>query len=85
MERCLCLFFLHAGQSAALAYARKHFPAFQAAHMCDIQRLMGAMLFHARPAGKNPYAAMLASSGLSWERVAQEFARQACSVLGQVR
>lgn len=75
----------YAGQAAALAYARKHFASFQAAHMADIQRLMGAMLFHARPAQHNPYAPLLASSGLSWEGVAQEFARQACSVLGQVR
>lgn len=54
----------------------------QARHMCEIQRLMGCLLFVDRAAHDTPYADLL--SPLRWEEVAHEFARQACSLMGQV-
>jgi len=57
--------------------------ALQAHHMREIQRLMGCLLFADRPAADTPYADLL--SPTHWEEVAQEFPRQACSVMGQVR
>jgi hypothetical protein len=50
--------------------------------MCEIQRLMGCLLFVDRAADDTPYADLL--SPLRWEEVAHEFARQACSLMGQV-
>lgn len=51
--------------------------------MRDIQRLMGCLLFADRDPGDTPYADLL--SPTRWDEVAQEFARQACSLMGQVR
>jgi hypothetical protein len=51
--------------------------------MRDIQRLMGCLLFSDRDPGDTPYADLL--SPTRWEEVAQEFVRQACSLMGQVR
>jgi hypothetical protein len=51
--------------------------------MRDIQRLMGCLLFSERDPGDTPYADLL--SPTRWDEVAQEFARQACSLMGQVR
>lgn len=70
-----------AGRARALAYAKQHFPAHQHSHIKEIQRLMGCMLFVDRPAAANPYAELLSANG--WEDAAQEFAKQACSLLGQ--
>jgi hypothetical protein len=50
--------------------------------MRDIQRLMGCLLFSDRDPGDTPYADLL--SPTRWDEVAQEFARQACSLMGQV-
>jgi hypothetical protein len=50
--------------------------------MRDVQRLMGCLLFSDRDPGDTPYADLL--SPTRWEEVAQEFARQACSLMGQV-
>ena len=50
--------------------------------MADIQRVMGALCF-ARRAGTTPYADL--SSPTQWDDVAQEFARQCCGLLGQVK
>jgi hypothetical protein len=54
----------------------------QARHMCEIQRLMGCLLFVDRAPEDTPYADLL--SPTRWEEVAHEFARQACSLMGQV-
>jgi hypothetical protein len=54
----------------------------QARHMCEIQRLMGCLLFVDRAPDDTPYADLLAPT--RWEEVAHEFARQACSLMGQV-
>lgn len=70
-----------AGQGAALAYARQHFGAFKGRHLQDIQRLMGCLLFADRPAEETPYADLL--SPARWAELAQEFARQACSLMGR--
>lgn len=51
--------------------------------MRDIQRLMGCLLFSDREPEDTPYADLL--SPTRWDEVAQEFARQACSLMGQVR
>eukprot|EP00877_Chromochloris_zofingiensis_P001811 jgi/Chrzof1/11630/Cz06g02260.t1 len=69
------------GQSTALAYAKAQFPAFQAKHMKGIQRLMGCMVFAGRPPAQTPYADLL--SPCQWDDVAQEFTKQACSLMGQ--
>jgi hypothetical protein len=50
--------------------------------MRDIQRLMGCLLFSDRDPCDTPYADLL--SPTRWDEVAQEFARQACSLMGQV-
>jgi len=55
----------------------------QTHHMKEIQRLMGCLLFADRPPADTPYADLLTPT--HWDEVAQEFARQACSVMGQVR
>eukprot|EP00882_Tetradesmus_deserticola_P013141 GHRQ01013934.1.p1 GENE.GHRQ01013934.1~~GHRQ01013934.1.p1 ORF type:complete len:322 (+),score=158.98 GHRQ01013934.1:2-967(+) len=67
--------------AAALSYAQQHFGPFKARHMRDIQRLMGCLLFCDRQPADTPYADLL--SPTRWEEVAQEFARQACSLMGQ--
>lgn len=69
------------GTAAALGYAQQHFGPFKARHMRDIQRLMGCLLFADRDPGDTPYADLL--SPTRWDEVAQEFARQACSLMGQ--
>jgi hypothetical protein len=58
-------------------------PSLQAGHMCEIQRLMGCLLFVDRAPDDTPYADLLCGS--RWDEVAHEFARQACSLMGQVR
>lgn len=50
--------------------------------MAEIQRLMGCLLFVDRSPDDTPYADLLAPT--RWEEVAHEFARQACSLMGQV-
>jgi hypothetical protein len=94
----LCLPLAAAGQFAALAYARAHFPPFQHTHMQQIQRLMGALCFARRGAGAGgaPSAkpALLPTSGPyadlfqledQWAALARDFVRQSCALLGQVR
>lgn len=54
----------------------------QTRHMREVQRLMGCLLFADRDPLDTPYADLL--SPTRWEEVAQEFARQACSLMGQV-
>jgi hypothetical protein len=88
-----------AGRAAALAYAKRHFAPHAARHMQDIQRLMGCLLFSDRerkqqqqtsdcgagsaPApAPNPYADLMSPS--CWDAAAREFAKQACSLMGQV-
>mmetsp|Transcript_2254 Transcript_2254/g.5059 ORF Transcript_2254/g.5059 Transcript_2254/m.5059 type:complete len:392 (+) Transcript_2254:89-1264(+) len=71
----------HQGQQSALMYSKKHFQRFQKRHMRHIQRLMGCMLYYGKPLGECMYGDLLRPS--AWEEVAQEFAKQACSLLGQ--
>jgi hypothetical protein len=52
--------------------------------MGDIQRLMGCLLFADRPPQDTPYGDLL-DSPTRWGEVAQEFMRQACSLMGRVR
>eukprot|EP00878_Enallax_costatus_P021541 GHUV01022808.1.p1 GENE.GHUV01022808.1~~GHUV01022808.1.p1 ORF type:complete len:169 (+),score=23.35 GHUV01022808.1:640-1146(+) len=49
--------------------------------MREIQRLMGCLLFMDRCPSDTPYADLL--SPTRWDEVAREFARQACSLMGQ--
>lgn len=58
-------------------------PSLQARHMSEIQRLMGCLLFVDRAPDDTPYADLLCGS--RWDEGAHEFARQACSLMGQVR
>lgn len=55
----------------------------QGRHLQDIQRLMGCLLFADRPPEETPYADLLCPA--RWGELAQEFARQACSLMGRVR
>lgn len=72
-----------AGVSAALAYARTHFGQFQHGHMKEIQQLMCCLVFSQKPLHESPYHHLLSTSAL--QDVIQDFVREACGMLGQVR
>ncbi|KAK0657692.1 CTLH/CRA C-terminal to lish motif domain-containing protein [Cercophora newfieldiana] len=68
------------GRAGALAYARRHFGRFQGRHLCEIDRLAGAMAFASNiPA--SPYRDDFAIDG-AFSDVASSFTREFCSLLG---
>lgn len=76
--------FLHVlrtkGRIEALEYAKLNFTPFAAEHMSDIQRLMACLLW-ANRLECSPYKDLLSPS--QWDKVALEFTRESCSLLGQ--
>ncbi|EFJ41873.1 hypothetical protein VOLCADRAFT_67775 [Volvox carteri f. nagariensis] len=68
------------GRTAALAYAKRHFGPHASRHLQDIQRLMAAA-GPAAAAASHPYADLMSPS--CWDAAAREFAKQACSLMGQ--
>ena len=66
---------------AAVAYARIHFNRFKDTQMPGIQRLMGCLCYTKRPLPPT-YLQLMAPD--QWDCAAREFARQCCSLLGQV-
>lgn len=64
----------------ALHYARTHLSPFGTSHMTDIQKLMGCLLWTGK-LDRCPYHALLSSS--NWDKLAEEFKRQYCNLLGQ--
>lgn len=74
------------GETAALEYGRKNFPVFMKSHMAQVQRLMGAICFARRAAtggGPGPYADLFNEE--SWGKLARDFVRQSCGLLGQAQ
>lgn len=76
--------FLHVlrtkGRIEALEYAKLNFTPFAAEHMSDIQRLMACLLW-ANRLECSPYKDLLSPS--QWDKVALEFTRESCNLLGQ--
>ena len=74
------------GQAAALRYGRQHFPRFQASHMPQIQRLLGALCYSRRAAAgrQTPYADLFSLEEL-WLGLQTNFVRQCCALLGQAQ
>ncbi|KAL9224046.1 hypothetical protein vseg_000120 [Gypsophila vaccaria] len=64
----------------ALTYARTHLSPFHLSHMAEIQKLMICLLWAGR-LDSSPYADLL--SPVNWEKLAEEFTRQFCNLLGQ--
>lgn len=77
--------FLHVltqrGRSAALSYAKQHFPPFQQSHMREIQRLMGCLVYSKRSLHSSPYCDLVSCE--RWDDLARDFTKQACSLMGQ--
>lgn len=69
------------GLTAALQYARTNFPAFASKHMVEVQRLMGCLVFAHKAQPADRYAELL--SPTRWDQIAQDFVKQACSLMGQ--
>ncbi|GJP36512.1 hypothetical protein CLOM_g21011 [Closterium sp. NIES-68] len=65
--------------SAALQYARQHFPPFAATHLPDIQRLMSALLWIGR-LHLSPYADLLPLTAAHWDQIAARFTADYCAV-----
>lgn len=76
------LYFMMADLTSCLVVCFLGLVLLQGHHMHEIQRLMGCLLFVDRPPAETPYADLL--SPTRWDEVAQDFARQACSLMGQV-
>ncbi|GMH44246.1 hypothetical protein BSKO_12180 [Bryopsis sp. KO-2023] len=68
------------GQEAALRYARGTFQNFTKNHMHEIEKLMGLLVFNKHPRDRSPYSS---TEGTQWDRVASEFMKQACGLMGQ--
>ncbi|KAI4383468.1 hypothetical protein MLD38_009302 [Melastoma candidum] len=64
----------------ALRYARTHLAPFASSHMAEIQKLMGCLLWAGR-LEQSPYPDVLSLA--NWDKLAEEVARQFCSLLGQ--
>ncbi|XP_077224235.1 protein RMD5 homolog [Tasmannia lanceolata] len=67
-------------RNEALNYVRTYLAPFASTHMTEIQKLMACLLWIGR-LDDSPYAEFL--SPTHWERLAEEVARQFCSLLGQ--
>nr|XP_024376959.1 protein RMD5 homolog isoform X2 [Physcomitrium patens] len=68
------------GRGEALEYAKLNFLPFSAEYMSGIQRLMACLLW-ANRLEFSPYKDLLSSA--HWDKVALEFTRQCCNLLGQ--
>lgn len=69
------------GHLEAVQYARAHLCRFYGTHGTEVDRLMGCTLYRGR-LHASPYADLL--SPALWDEFALEFARQCCSLVGQV-
>lgn len=70
------------GHLQAVQYARTHLCRFYSSHGAEVDRLMGCTLYRGR-LHTSPYADLL--SPALWDEFGLEFARQCCSLVGQVR
>mmetsp|Transcript_4728 Transcript_4728/g.11513 ORF Transcript_4728/g.11513 Transcript_4728/m.11513 type:complete len:246 (+) Transcript_4728:629-1366(+) len=68
------------GPKSAMRYARENLSEFALTHMCEVQRLMGCLLFPGRLAS-SPYSDLLSSD--MWDSAARELTRQSCGLQGQ--
>ncbi|CAL9087245.1 unnamed protein product [Musa textilis] len=67
-------------RSEALNYARTYLTPFASVHKVEIQKLIACLLWAGR-LHESPYADFMYPS--HWERLAEEFMQQFCSLLGQ--